>query len=591
MQVITAEGKIIDIDSRDEALETYRHSTSHLMALAVSELFPGVHLGIGPAISEGFFYDFERAEPFTQEDLERIEQKMRDLVKQDLPYQPSIVPLETAVEEFGRRGEKLKVELIKEKCGERLSCYRVGSLVDFCTGPHVLSTGKINPNTFKLLNISGAYWKGDANREQMQRIYGTAFLTEQELKEHLSRLEEAKRRDHRRLGRELELFGFYEIAPGAPFWLPKGMILYRELEKFIREELDQAGYQEISTPILVKKDLWEQSGHWAHYKDNMFSLETDKEIYSLKPMNCPESTFVYNLKLRSYRDLPLRFSELGRLHRNEIRGALGGLFRVRQFTQDDAHIYLRSDQILDEIDDLIRLIKKVYGVFGFEPAFKLSTKPNDAMGDPKLWKQAESSLDAALKRNHMDYTLAEGEGAFYGPKIDIDIRDALNRPWQLATIQLDLMMVPERFQLEYIDENNRRQRPVVIHRAIFGSFERFIGVLTEHFAGAFPVWLAPTQAVVIPISDKHMEYAKQVFTRLQAAGIRVALDDRNERVNYKIREAQMQKVPYMLVVGEREAKSASVSVRNRPEGDEGSQLLESFVEKIKNLIETKATKP
>jgi threonyl-tRNA synthetase len=438
------------------------------------------------------------------------------------------------------------------------------------------------------MSVAGAYWRGNERNKMLQRIYGITFPVQKELDEYLFRLEEAKRRDHRKLGKDLELFVFHDVAPGAPFWLPKGMIVFRELERFLRAELDKRGYLEISTPILVKKDLWEQSGHWTHYKENMFYFEAEDTTYTLKPMNCPESTYVYREKVRSYRDLPLRYSEIGRLHRNEISGALGGMFRVRQITMDDAHIYCRPDQILSEIDQLIELVSHFYSVFGLKPSYNLSTKPDDGMGDPKLWEDAERSLAEALKKNRLDFTLKPKEGAFYGPKIDIQVEDALGRSWQVATIQLDFVMLPERFKLDYTEADGSRKRPVAIHRAIFGSFERFVGILTEHFAGSFPTWLAPVQVSVLPITDAHGEYAARVRDELRAAGVRCELDDRNEKINYKIRDWETKKVPYMLVVGEKEKKSGQIAVRAHGRCDLGARSIEQFVQSIQREIKIKS---
>ncbi|MCS7228683.1 MAG: threonine--tRNA ligase [Candidatus Kryptonium sp.] len=570
-----------------EGREVFWHSSAHLMAHAIEELFPGAKFGVGPPIEDGFYYDVDVDRPLTPDDLVRIEEKMKELAQKDQPYIRKVVTKEEALEFFKKKGDPYKVEIIEQiDDNDTITFYSEGSFTDLCRGPHLPSTGKIK--YVKLLSVAGAYWRGDSRNKMLQRVYGVAYPKKELLDEHLKRLEEAKKRDHRRLGKELELFVFHDIAPGAPFWLPKGMIIFRELEKFIREELDKRGYEEISTPILVKKDLWERSGHWEHYKENMFVLEVEDEIYSLKPMNCPESTYVYKMKTRSYRDLPLRLAEIGRLHRNEISGALGGMFRVRQITMDDAHIYCRPDQILNEINELIDFINYVYGIFKFEPAYYLSTKPDNAMGDPSLWEQAEQALKTALEQNGIKYGLKEKEGAFYGPKIDVQIKDALGRDWQVATIQLDFVMLPERFDLTYIDVDGQPKRPVAIHRAIFGSFERFVGILTEHFAGNFPVWLAPVQAVVLPITDAQNDYAKEVFEKLKNAKIRAEIDLRNEKINYKIREAETKKIPYMLVIGEREKVNQTVSVRRHGKGDLGAFDLESFISRIKFEIESKA---
>jgi threonyl-tRNA synthetase len=548
-------------DCAPEPLPTLRHSTAHLMAQAVKQLFPEVKVTIGPAIEDGFYYDFAKPTPFTPEDLERIEKRMRELAKADQPFVRTEMSRDEAVRFFEERGEPFKVEIIQGIDAPTVSLYKQGDFIDLCRGPHVASTGQIQ--NFKLLSSSGAYWRGDEKNPMLQRIYGTAWLTKEELEQYLWRLEEAKKRDHRKLGRELELFEFHDIAPGAAFWLPGGMVLVRELEKFARESLDARGYQEISTPMLVNKKLWEQSGHWALYSENMFKVEVEEETFSLKPMNCPESSYVYKRALRSYRDLPLRYSEMGRCLRNERSGTLTGLVRVRQFTQDDAHIYLRPDQIQAEITDLLDLVREWYGTFDLRPSYRLATRPPNKLGTEQQWDQAEEALHEALRANGLTYDLDKGGGAFYGPKIDIDVEDTLGRQWQLATIQVDLTMLPERMQCEYIDSDGQPKRPVVIHRAIFGSYERFIAILTEHFAGAFPSWLAPVQARVLPISEKHLEYAKSVHARLRAARFRAGLDDRNEKLGYRIREAHMHKVPYTLVVGEREAQQGTASLRQR----------------------------
>jgi threonyl-tRNA synthetase len=563
-----------EFDCDATPLATLRHSTSHVMAQAVKRLWPDVKVAIGPSIEDGFYYDFARAEPFTPHDLEKIEGVMREIVKANAPFERSEMSRADAIAFFHDRGETYKVEILEGIDAPTVSLYKQGDFIDLCRGPHVGSTGAIK--VFKLLSSSGAYWRGDEKNPMLQRIYGTAWLTKEDLDQYLWRLEEAKKRDHRKLGRELDLFDFYDVAPGAPFWLPNGMILVRELEKFARERLDAQGYQEISTPMLVNKKLWEESGHWAYYQDNMFRLEVEGEIFSLKPMNCPEASYVYKRTLRSYRDLPLRFSEMGRDHRNERSGTLTGLVRVRQFTQDDAHLFCRPDQLQDELTALLDLVRDWYKTFDLQPSYKLSTRPPDKLGTEEQWDAAENALHEALRGNGLSYALNPGDGAFYGPKIDIDVSDVLGRAWQIATIQVDLTMLPERFQLEYIDTDGQPKRPVVIHRAIFGSYERFIGILTEHFAGAFPTWLAPVQARVIPISEKHTEHARTVHERLRAARVRAELDDRNEKLGYRIRDAQLRKIPYMLVVGEREREAGTVSLRARTE-DRGSQPLDRVV--------------
>ncbi len=571
-----------EFDCDPTPLSTLRHSASHVMAQAVKRLFPDVKLAIGPAIEDGFYYDFARPEPFTPEDLGRIEEVMREIVRADHPFERQEMDRQDAIAHFAERGERFKVDILERLDAPRVSLYRQGDFVDLCRGPHVRSTGEVR--TFKLLTSSGAYWRGDERNPMLQRIYGTAWLSQEELDRYLWRLEEAKKRDHRRLGRELDLFEFFDVAPGAPFWLPGGMILVRELERFAREELDARGYQEISTPLLVNKRLWEESGHWEHYQANMFKVEVEDEVFSLKPMNCPESALVYRRALRSYRDLPLRFSEMGRCHRNERSGTLTGLVRVRQFTQDDAHLYCRPDQLQDEITGLLALVLAWYKTFSLEPSFKLATRPEKYLGTAEQWDRAESALHEALRANGLAYALNPGDGAFYGPKIDIDVHDALGRAWQVATIQVDLTMLPERFQLEYIDTDGQPKRPVAIHRAIFGSYERFIGLLIEHYAGAFPTWLAPVQARVLPISEKHAEYGRAVHARLRAAHVRAELDDRNEKLGYRIRDAQLRKVPYMLVVGGREAEQGTVSLRHRTGEDLGAVPVDRVVADLASEI-------
>ncbi len=577
--------RIVTFDD-PEGRETYWHSTSHLMAHAVQELWPEARFGVGPAIEEGFYYDIDIDGVLTPEDLPRIEEKMRELASADMPFTRRELSREEALDLFKKKGDRYKCEILEGIAdGERISTYTEGSFIDLCRGPHLPSAGRIKH--FKLLHISGSYWKGDAKNKQMQRIYGVSYPSKKLLDEYLRRLEEAKKRDHRKLGRELDLFSFHDIAPGAPFWHPNGMIIFRELEKLLRAELDANDYQEISTPIMVKKELWERSGHWQHYQENMFLLDVEEETFSLKPMNCPESTYIYRSKVRSYKDLPLRFSEIGRLHRNELSGALNGMFRVRQITMDDAHLFVRPDQILAEITSLLRLVNTFYGFFDFAPGYILSTKPEKAMGAPELWERAEASLAEALRVNNIDYAVHPGDGAFYGPKIDILIRDAIGRSWQLATIQLDFQM-PERFELEYIDEQNIRRRPVMIHRAIFGSFERFIGILVEHFAGNFPLWLAPKQVAILPISEHHHAWCEEMFRLLKKEGFRAQVDLRSEKIGYKIRECETHKIPYMLVIGEKEVANRVVRVRKHTAGDAGEMNPEELVAMLKSERERKA---
>ena len=562
-----------------EALRLYRHSTAHLLAAAVTNLFPGAQCGIGPATEEGFFYDFVVERPFVPEDLDAIEKKMKELASQDLPYERQMWPREDAIRFFGARGEPLKVQLIEEKTAGQpeVSCYTIkdrDTFVDFCVGPHVPSTGRLK--AFKLLNASNAYWKGDARNQPMQRISGTAFVSEKELQTHLHRIEEAKKRDHRKLGRELGLCMFHAWAPGAAFWFSKGTTLYNTLANYMREVLFPAGYVEVKSPLIYNKALWERSGHWKHYRQHMFLIESEGETMSLKPMNCPGHFLMYASEVRSYRDLPLRFHEQTPLHRNESSGVLSGLTRVRQFSQDDAHCFVREDQIGEEVERLIRLVQRVYGDFGLPFTAKLSTRPADFLGEVATWDRAETQLKAALDRAGLAYALNEGDGAFYGPKIDCDVTDALGRKWQCATIQLDYEQ-PQNFDLKYTGADNAEHRPVVIHRAIVGSFERFIAILIEHYAGAFPLWLAPVQVTVLPIADRHLEYAQSVRERLAASGLRAEVDDRQEKIGYKIREAQLQKVPYMLVTGDREASEGTISVRSRTAGDQGARSVDDFV--------------
>jgi threonyl-tRNA synthetase len=571
--------RIVTPDS-PEALELIRHSTAHLMAAAVTKLFPGAQCGIGPAIDEGFFYDFVVDRPFVPEDLEAIEKKMRDLAQQDLPYERQMWARDEAKCFFGSRGEPLKVQLIDEKTeGQQdVSCYTIkdkDTFVDFCVGPHVPSTGKLK--AFKLLSTSSAYWKGDARNQPMQRIYGTAFLSDKALQEYLHRIEEAKKRDHRKIGRDQKLFMFHAWAPGATFWLAKGTVLYNTLADYMRSVLLPAGYVEVKAPIVFNKALWETSGHWQHYRQNMFLVESEGEQMGLKAMNCPGHFLMYASEMRSYRDLPIRFHEQTPLHRNEASGVLSGLTRVRQFSQDDAHCFVMESQIGEEVERLLRLVQRVYADFGLKPEMKLSTRPPEFLGTIEQWNHAESELKRALDAAGERYTINEGDGAFYGPKIDFDVTDAIWRKWQCATIQLDYMQA-ERFDLKYIGADNAEHRPVIIHRAIFGSFERFIAMLIEQFAGAWPLWLAPVQAAVLPISDRHLEYAMRVRDELSAAGLRVELDDRQEKIGYKIREAQLQKVPYMLVTGDREAAEGAVAVRSRSAGDLGGRRVEAFVQ-------------
>ena len=582
--------RIITSDS-PEGLHVYRHSTAHLLAAAVTQLFPGAQCGIGPATDEGFFYDFVVDRPFVPEDLDAIEKRMRELAGQDLPYERQMWDRGEAIRFFGERGEPLKVQLIEEKTAgqSEVSCYTIKdreTFVDFCVGPHVPSSGRLK--AFKLLNTSNAYWKGDAKNQPMQRIYGTAFFSEKELQAHLQRIEEAKKRDHRRVGKEIGLFTFNPWAPGATFWLAKGTTLYNTLADYMRQVLIPAGYVELKTPLIYNKALWETSGHWQHYRENMFLVEgRDGEEMAVKAMNCPGHMLVFGSQVRSYKDLPLRFHEQTPLHRNEASGVLTGLTRVRQFSQDDGHCFVTEDQIGTEVEAMLRLVQRVYGDFALEYQAKLSTRPADFLGEISTWDHAEAALRQALQSAGQAYTVNEGDGAFYGPKIDFDITDAIGRKWQCATIQLDYQM-PERFGLKYIGADNAEHMPVVVHRAIFGSFERFIAILIEHYAGAFPLWLAPVQVTVLPIADRHVEYARSVLARLEAAGLRAMVDDRQEKIGFKIREAQLQKIPYMLVAGDREVAEGTVAVRSRTAGDIGSQPVASFIEQAGREVTARA---
>ena len=577
-----------------EALALYRHSTAHLLAAAVTNLFPGTQCGIGPATDEGFFYDFVVERPFVPEDLEAIEAKMKDLASQDLVYERQMWPREEAKAFFGQRGEPLKVQLIEEKTEGQaeVSCYTIkdrDTFVDFCVGPHVPTTGRLK--AFKLLSTSNAYWKGDARNQPMQRVYGTSFFAEKDLKAYLTQIEEAKKRDHRKLGRELGLFTFHPWAPGAAFWHDKGTTLYNTLANYMRGVLLPNGYVEVKTPIVFNKALWETSGHWAHYRENMFQVHgSEGEEMAMKAMNCPGHYVLYASDVHSYRELPIRFHEQTPLHRNELAGVLSGLTRVRQFSQDDGHCFVMPEQIGDEVERLLKLVRRVYDDLGMSFQPKLSTRPAEYLGAKETWDQAEAQLRGALEKAGENYTIDEGGGNFYGPKIDFDVTDAIGRKWQCATIQLDYQM-PERFDLKYIGADNHEHRVVVIHRAILGSFERFIAILIEHYAGAFPLWLAPVQAIVLPIADRHLAYAQAVQDQLKQAGLRANVDERQEKINYKIREAQLQKVPYMLVVGDREADSNTVSVRERAGGDKGSSSVSDFVAKALDEIASKGKRP
>lgn len=581
---INADGtySVVTIDS-PEGIDVLRHTTAHVMAQAVLRLWPDAKLAIGPTIENGFYYDFDLGHSITPEDLETIEAEMHKIIADDLAVKRFEVSKDEAAQLFKERNDNYKLELIADLDNE-VSIYQQGDFFDLCRGPHLSSTGRIK--AFKLLSVAGAYWRGDDSKPMLQRIYGTAFFKKSDLDAYLKRMEEAKKRDHRKVGRELELFVLLEEGPGFPFLLPKGMELRNTLIDFWREEHKKAGYLEISTPIILHQNLWHRSGHWDHYKENMYFTKIDGEDYAIKPMNCPGGMLVYKNKMHSYRDLPLRLGELGLVHRHELSGVLHGLMRVRNFTQDDAHIFMLPEQIKDEITDLIAFIDKFYSVFGFKYHMELSTRPENSMGSDEDWEVATNALKAALEENGYEYILNEGDGAFYGPKIDFHLEDCLGRTWQCGTIQLDFQM-PERFDLTYVGQDGEKHRPVMIHRVVFGSIERFIGIIIEHFAGAFPTWLAPVQVRVIPIAQGHHEYATVVADQLSGKGIRLEIDQRNEKLGYKIREAQMQKIPYMLIVGDQEKENNSVAVRSREEGDLGTVSLDEFTDNIAEEINSK----
>ena len=578
------------ITSRDDqALEILRHSTAHLLAQAVQQLFPGTQVTIGPTVEDGFYYDFASDHNFSLEDLEKIEAKMQELVANDLEVSRLVYSREQAVEMFREMGEHYKVEIIEELPeGEEISAYQQGDWMDLCRGPHVPSTGKLG--AFKLTKVAGAYWRGDANNQQLQRIYGTAWSSSKELKAYLNRIAEAEKRDHRKIGRKLGLFHFAEDAPGSVFWHPKGWTLFRELLEYMRGRQDAAGYVEVNTPDVMDRSLWETSGHWFNYRENMFSTQTeDERIFALKPMNCPGSVSMFAQGLKSYRDLPLRMAEFGKVHRYEPSGALHGLMRVRHFTQDDAHIYCTEAQMEQECIDVVALVLDIYKDFGFDDVvIKLSTRPENRIGSDEVWDKLEGALSNALDVMGLDYVLFPGEGAFYGPKLEFVLRDAIGRDWQCGTLQVD-MNLPERFDITYVDEDgNRDKRPVMLHRALFGSLERFIGILIEHFEGNFPVWLAPQQAVVVNITDKQRDYAEDVVSTLKAQGFRVATDLRNEKVGFKIREAELSKMPYVLVVGEKEREAGTVAVRGRHGADLGVMPIADFGTHLLNEVANKS---
>ncbi|MGZ5443206.1 MAG: threonine--tRNA ligase [Thermoanaerobaculia bacterium] len=597
------DGKVVDVSApvpdgakveivtpkSDEGIDTIRHSTAHLMAMAVQELFPGTQVTIGPVIEHGFYYDFGTGRPFTDEDLRHIEEKMQEIVKRDLPVKREEWSRDEAIAMFEKLGEGYKVEIIKAIPGdEQLSVYRQGEWFDLCRGPHVPSTGRLG--AFKLTSVAGAYWRGDSRNAMLQRIYGTAWADKEQLEAHLKQVEEAKARDHRKLGKELDLFHFHPFAPGAAFWTPSGTTVYQTLSQYMREMALANGYVEVKTPLLFNKGLWEISGHWGKYRENMFLVldsETGEHDFSLKPMNCPSHYLYYGMKKHSYRDLPLRLHTQDVLHRNEASGTLGGLTRVRQFAQDDAHIICMESQVTEEVRRFVAFLDEVYSTFGLEYTAKFSTRPPQRIGDDALWDRAEDFLRRALETLGRPYEVKEGEGAFYGPKVDFDVSDSIGRKWQLGTIQLDYN-APERFDMTYVGEDNAEHRPAVLHRAIYGSFERFLAILIEHFAGAFPLWLAPVQAIVLPLSEKFVDYATEVGAKLRAARVRVEVDASNEKLGAKIRNAQLRKIPFMLVVGEKEASSGTVSVRKRTGGDQVVVSVEEWIESASALISSRS---
>ena len=568
-----------------EGEHAFRHTSSHILAQAVKRIFPETKLAIGPAIDNGYYYDFDTEHVFTPEDLEKIESEMKKIVKEDLALERFELPRKEAIKFMEEKGEDYKVELINDLPEDSIiSFYKQGEFVDLCAGSHVPSTKAVK--AFKLTSIAGAYWRGDSDRKMLQRIYGTSFPKASLLEEYIKRMEEAKKRDHRKLGKELKLFMLTEAGPGFPFFLPNGMIVKNKLLEYWREVHEKWGYVEVETPIILNRSLWETSGHWFHYKENMYTLQIDEEDYAIKPMNCPGGMLAYASELRSYKDFPIRMGEIGRVHRHELSGALHGLMRVRAFTQDDAHIFMLPEQIKDEIKGVAELIDEVYTTFGFKYNIELSTRPEKSMGTDEEWEQAESALKAALDETGAKYVINEGDGAFYGPKIDFHLEDCIGRTWQCGTIQLD-MQLPQRFDLSYIGKDGEKHKPIVIHRVAFGSIERFIGILIEHFAGKFPTWISPVQVKIIPVAERHAEFAEKLKEKLYKSGIRVEVDSRSEKVGYKIREAQLEKNPYMLVVGDKEIESGNISVRSRDKGELGEKTVEDFISEIKNEIDNK----
>ncbi|MCH4179152.1 MAG: threonine--tRNA ligase [Megasphaera sp.] len=577
------DGSTVDFLTADtqEGKDTLRHTASHIMAQAIQHLYKGVKFAIGPSIENGFYYDMDTEHRFTQEDFVAIEAEMAKIVKENIPLTKELVSREDAIEMFKKAGQDYKVELIQDLPADvQISLYRQGDFVDLCAGPHVASTGRVK--AFKLMTVAGAYWRGDEHNKMLQRIYGTAFEKKADLDAYIHMMEEAEKRDHRKLGKQLDLFSFHEEGPGFPFFHPKGMILRKTLLKFWYELHDEAEYDEISTPTILSRHLWEQSGHWDHYRDNMYFTTIDNEPYAIKPMNCPGGILVYKSNVHSYRDFPMRMAELGLVHRHELHGALHGLFRVRCFTQDDAHIFMLPSQMKEEITGVINLFDKAYKVFGLEYHVELSTRPADSMGSDEIWDLATKTLREVVEERGIPYVVNEGDGAFYGPKLDFHVKDSIGRTWQCGTIQLDMLM-PERFDMTYIGEDGQKHRPVMVHRTCFGSVERFLGILIENYAGAFPVWLAPVQLKLLPISEKHLAFAKELRLKLKKQGIRVEVDESNEKIGYKIRKAQMEKVPYMGVIGDKEMENNTLSIRDRVKGDLGAKSIDEVVSHIQDL--------
>ena len=570
----------------EQVRDTYRHTASHIMAQAVKNLWPDTKLAIGPAIDNGFYYDFDSEHKFSEEDFLKIQKEMKKIVQANYPLERFELPRAEAIALMEEKNEPYKVELINDLPEDAvISFYKQGDFVDLCAGPHMESTGKIK--AFKLMSVAGAYWRGDSDRQMLQRIYATAFPTQAELDEYVKRLEEAKKRDHRKIGKEMDLFAIFEEGPGFPFFMPNGMIIRNELESFWKSEHRKRGYEEIKTPLIMNEQLWRTSGHWDHYKDNMYFTKIDGEDYAIKPMNCPGSLLAYKRKMWSYRDFPIRMGELGQVHRHELSGALHGLMRVRTFTQDDAHIFMLPDQIKDEVIGVVKFIDDVYNMFGFAYHIELSTRPDDSMGSDEEWEAAETALREAMETIGVPYVINEGDGAFYGPKLDFHLEDSLGRTWQCGTIQLDMQM-PQRFDITYVGADGEKHRPVMIHRVIFGSIERFIGILTEHFAGKFPLWLAPVQVKLLTVTEKFVPYAEEIKAKCEEAGLRVELDGRNEKIGYKIREARNQRDSYLCTIGEREAEAGTLSVRSSKVGDLGEMNADEFIAKLVEEIETKA---